>query len=684
MTAEPPDAPAAEADHLAATLHRLEGKIALLSAALDTHDADYREVKAYMAENRGDIDPGEMYQNELFLRDIDAGGAGAMRQRERLEAMRPSPYFARLDFTPDATGAEESHYIGRHVLQDAQGTAVVDWRSPLGGLYYEAEPGPVRYRAPSGEIGGRIGRKRQLRVEEGRLRFLVDTAEAVRDEILLEEIGRTTDPRMRSIIATIQREQNAVIRDESERTLVIQGVAGSGKTSIALHRVAYLLYRRRGRLHARNTAILSPNGLFAEYVSEVLPELGEEPVVALDLAGIARARLQRYRLAFADPVDPVEPGDEAARERALARSTLEFRRWLERAVTEAAAECFVPRELRVKGYRVEAGELGERYAALAALPVRERLRVLAEQLCARARTELPFAAAGPEAGEVTRALTAMLTVRSAAALYRGLYRRADAPTTYRAAAASTLEWADVYPFLLVAGRFDGLRPDEEIQHLVIDEMQDHTPVQYAVVRQLFRCEMTVLGDVGQALGHTENYRLDELAGLFPDARVVELNRSYRSTTEIMRFAARVSGRPVATIDRRGEEPRVWGFGAPEEEAGWLAEEIERFRTAGRGRLALVTRSRTRARALHDLLSRKLDGIALATADARGVLAHQVVVVPVALAKGLEFDAVIVPHASAEEYRAPADRALLYIACTRALHHLTVTHTGAASPFLPAA
>ena len=242
---------------------------------------------------------------------------------------------------------------------------------------------------------------------------------------------------------------------------------------------------------------------------------------------------------------------------------------------------------------------------------------------------------------------------------------------------------DVYPFLFVAARFHGSAPDQEIQHLVIDEMQDHSPTQYAVLQQLYRCNMTVLGDVAQALGNTEDYTPGSLGGLFRDARVMELTRSYRSTAEIMRFACGIRGDEVTTIDRHGAEPEVLGFDTGAAEAGWLADEIARFRSAGGGRLAIITRSHAQARALHGELAEKVEDLTLASADSRGILGHDVTVLPVGLAKGLEFDEVVVARASAEEYAADADRSLLYIACTRALHRLTVTHPGRPSPHLPA-
>ncbi|GAB3493767.1 HelD family protein [Nocardiopsis coralliicola] len=687
---------AEEAARLAAVLVRLERKIAGLTAIVESHEADFRGVQAYMAENHGSIDPDELYQNELMLIDADMQGSNAVQARARLEAVRSTPYFGRLDFAADGGGEEDAarggatggqYYIGRQSVQDSEGVAVVDWRSPLGGLYYESEPGPASYTAPTGPISGRITLKRQLKVEGGRLRFAVDTADALRDEILLEEIGRTTDAHMRSIISSIQREQNAIIRNESDATLIIQGVAGSGKTSIALHRIAYLLFRRRATLSAENTAIISPNGLFAEYVSDVLPELGEEPVEALDLEGIARTRLAPLRMGFTPPADPVEPdgAPPAARARARALSTAQFRTWLEHAAAEAVRDCFEPQDLRIKWFRVEAAELRERYAAMPSIPVTKRLREIAEYLCGRARLEDPSAAFHPKPGQVAKELNRMLTVKSAKALYASLFRRDDAPEAvrgrWRPPAAATLEWPDVYPFLLVADYYTGLERYGHIRHLVIDEMQDHTPVQYAVLQRLFRCDMTILGDVGQALGATEGYTAERLGGLFPGARVMELNRSYRSTAEIMRFAGQVRGAAVEAVDRHGPEPEVRPYPDAAAEVRGIAAEIGRFRAHRSGRLAVVAKSRARAAALHAQLAQLCDGVALAEADARGVLSNDAVVVPVSLAKGLEFDEVIAAEAAADVY-SPGDRGLLYIACTRALHRLTATHAGPPSPLLP--
>lgn len=682
MSADATTATAQERRPLAATLRRLETKIAAIDATLVARDTDFRDVQSYMVDNRGDLDPMEMYQNDLFLRDIDAGGAHAMRVRERLVAMRAAPYFARLDFRPEGESVTATHYIGRHTFQDAEGTAVVDWRAPLGGMYYEGELGEAAYEAPAGTVLGALERKRQIKIVDGGVEYAVDTADAVRDQVLLDELARSTQEHMRSVIATIQREQNAIIRRDIDRTLIIQGVAGSGKTTVALHRIAFLLFRLCGTLRAENVGVVSPNGVFAEYVSDVLPELGEEPVVALDLPGIARAQLRRDGLDFRAPLDPTEPGAQAAGERARVKGSAAFSRWLESALRELVDDCFVARDLRLKGCGASAEELRELYDRLAPRPVLDRLGVIAGRLYELDREARPGATTYPRPAEIARELRRMLTATSARALYRELLARDDSPTAYRPPSAKVLEWADVYPYLMVADAFSGLERDDEIRHLVVDEMQDCSPVQYAVLRRIYPCTMTLLGDVDQALGSTERYGIDDLARLFDDAPVMRLDRSYRSTTEIMEFASRFRGQAIATVERHGDAPQTLGFDTTDVETAWLCDVARRFRDGGSGRLAIVARSRVDAEAVHRALSATLDDVALVTADARGALGRHVVVLPVALAKGLEFDEVIVPGVTAQGYGAAGDRALLYIACTRALHRLTLTYSGEPSPHLP--
>lgn len=674
---------------LAEALASLEVAIEKTALSLQRQDDEYVQIKAYMADRRGELEPTEMYQNELLLRDLDVQGAHTMRRHQRLVSMRPSPYFARLDFRPEQAGNKpERHYLGQRAFRDADGVAVLDWRSPLGGLYYEADLGPASYQAPKGEICGAVTRKRQIRVEEGALQFVFDTDQTVRDEILQEELGRTTDAHMRAIVATIQRDQNAIIRNETDRTVVVQGIAGSGKSSIALHRIAYLLFRGRDSLAAENIAIVSPTPLFAAYVSQVLPELGEDAVVALDLVGIARAQLPGA-LRCEAPADPIDPPDPGAHDRARAKATIRAHEWLVTATEDELAACFRAEDIRLGSWWIGREHLAGRFADLAKFPARERLKIMGREL-AEGQGSPSGTTRPPRQSQIARKLGSMLTVKSARALYRLLYKRDDAPAALCSAPGGGLEWGDVYPYLFVQGRFDGWVGDEQIRHLVIDEMQDYSPTQYAVLQQLYRCNSTVLGDVGQSLGSVQRYRLDELRQLFPGATVMELTRSYRSTTEIIDFAGKILGEKITAVERHGDRPKVHVCASAAKETELLLSMMRQFRQAnlGRGgrRLALLARSRRACQLLVQRLLPLFPDLAVASADQDlrdDVLGADVTVLALADAKGLEFDEVIVTGAADAEYCRDEDRALLYIACTRALHRLTLTCVGQPSRHLPA-
>lgn len=219
-------------------------------------------------------------------------------QQKKLLKLRRSPYFGRIDFTRDRygeTGAEPI-YVGVHDFRDegTGKTVVYDWRAPISSMFYDFEIGPARYQAPAGEIKGRLDLKRQFRIRDGRMESMLESSLNIVDDVLQQELSRSSDEGMKSIVATIQRDQNATIRDAEAHTVIIQGVAGSGKTSIALHRIAFLLYRFKDTLSSDDILIVSPNRVFADYIGNVLPELGEEQVAEIGMgdAGRGAARIQ--------------------------------------------------------------------------------------------------------------------------------------------------------------------------------------------------------------------------------------------------------------------------------------------------------------------------------------------------------------------------------------------------------
>lgn len=671
-----------EQQHLEQTLDILHEALERASNLLAGIDGAYLETKFHLAERRGEIDPQEMQHSHLALIEMDRQAATAAASKEQLEKLLVSPYFARVDFAVEGDGAGEAKptYIGRFSFSWGNQSLISDWRAPVASLFYDFEPGLAYYDAPTGRLEGQLVRKRQFRIEDGRLVYAVDSETSVRDEVLQLELSRTSSSKMRTIVSSIQREQNAIIRDERPGTLVIQGVAGSGKTSIALHRIAYLLYRQKERLTSKSVVILSPNQVFGDYIAGVLPELGEEPVGERSLFDVAVELLQGVAK-VQSPRSFVDDADDAWRERARFKSARDFAQLADEYARHAVASIFEASDLRLGRRMVSAAWLAERFAGYGNLPIDERLDLLAGDALAEA-------AAGtfgrdrdalPKRREVRVQLTRMLRDKNPLALYRRFFKDAGCPDMFRAPAAGTVEWEDAYPLILFRAAFAGDEEFRDVKHLVIDEMQDLTAVQHLVVARLFPCDKTVLGDCNQLVDDRDGLTLDEVAAFYPGARTTSLMRSYRSTYEITQLAARV--KPVdglEAVERHGDEPRFVACCDTREVLAQVNEAIRAFQQGGRRTLGIIHKSEALARRYAELIACEHE-IHFAGEEST-TFSDGVTVCSIKMAKGLEFDEVVLLDADATQYATPADRNLLYVAITRAMHKLTVLHRAAPSPF----
>ena len=484
---------------------------------------------------------------------------------------------------------------------------------------------------------------------------------------------------MKSIIATIQKEQNRIIRNENAGTLLIQGVAGSGKTSIALHRVAYLLYRWKDRLTARNVTILSPNKAFGDYIANVLPELGEEPIAQISLADIARVQLEGI-ISFAPEQDPLETEDAAWAERTRYKSTLDFVKLMDNYLARMPETVFQASDYRYGNFCAAREWLRSRFAAYHRYPVKRRLELMADDIYDRWESENFRKEPLPKTKAILKGLTAMLKVKQSLALYQDFYRQTKIADKLALPAKDKLEWDDVYPFLYFHAAFAGLKQSQVIRHLVIDEMQDYTPVHYAVLNLLFNCQKTILGDFGQRINPNHLHTLNDLRELYGGAELLALHKSYRSTYEIISFARRI--RNVAALDaveRHGEAPDLIHCRDRQEELERIKAKIAAFQNSGYVTLGIILKSNGAAKALYDDLRRDCELHLIAPDHAAFV--NGVSVASVAMSKGLEFDQVIIAAANADTYAGESDRGLLYIACTRAMHQLSLTYTGQPSPLI---
>ena len=670
-----------EIHHLEEINQKLDNALEEANADVERIDGDYMELKRYMVENHGDIDPHEMFQNELALNRIDNTGAFSAGLQDRISKLKESPYFARIDFQENDSNKSEPYYIGRFSFSYENELLIFDWRAPVAGMFYDYEIGPAGFEAPVGRIEGKLTRKRQFKIKDGKLEYTLESSVNIQDDILQRELSHTSDEKMKSIIATIQKEQNQIIRNEISDTLIIQGVAGSGKTSIALHRIAFLLYRFKDRLTANNVTILSPNKVFGDYISNVLPELGEEPIYELSFADIAEVQLEGV-IDFEADKDPIETNDSAWAERVRFKSTLDFLEQLERFIGQLPGIVFEPADYTYGRFTAKAEMISARFDAYRKYPVKQRLQMIADDIYDRFDTDNVMEDDLPKSRTILKALNKMLTVKNTLSLYKAFYKQVKKPEMFVMVAKNTLEWADVFPFLYLHAAYAGLRKSGIIRHLIVDEMQDYTPVQYAVINLLFKCQKTILGDFGQFINPNHLHTLDDMRQLYNGAEFVELTTSYRSTYEIIAFAKQIGGTgTIEAIERHGEPPALINCQDKRDELTRIKRGLEAFCQTAYSSLGIITKTNHDANLLYDQLSPDHDVHLIAPESTRFV--NGISITSIQMSKGLEFDEVIVPCVDKVTYSTVYDRSLLYIACTRAMHRLTLLYSGEISPFASA-
>lgn len=685
--------------HLEQVSARLSDALQQAEASVRRADREYADTKKYMADHRGEIDPHEMFQNELLLKQTDRTGAFAVEMRDRIAKLKDSPYFARIDFREEQEEEGQPYYIGRFAFQYENEPLVFDWRAPISGMFYDCEVGAAGFMAPAGWTAGELTRKRQFKIRNGVMEYALESSANVQDDVLQRELSHTSDEKMKSIISTIQREQNQIIRNEKEGTMIIQGVAGSGKTSIALHRIAFLLYRLKDRLTARNVTILSPNKVFGDYISGVIPELGEEPIYEMSFGELAEIQLEGV-IGFEPDRDPFETQDETWSERVRFKSTLDFVSLMDRYIEQLPEFIFIPTDYVYGSFSAKGEWIRDRFLAYGTCPVKKRLAMVADDIHDRFETDNIMEQEVPRPRTILKQLNSMFTMKDTLAVYKDFYKRMGIPEYFVMAARKTLEWADVYPFLYLHSAFQELKESHITRHLVIDEMQDYTPVQYAALNRMFPCRKTILGDFGQSVNPNHLHGLEDLRTIYDRAQFVELNKSYRSTYEIMRFAKKIHHvSALEPVKRHGEPPALIPCLDAADEIRKIREAIRCFRTGKNVSLGIILKTDAAAKDMYEVLAgydgveenqveeNQVEGngeeacdISLLTRESTS-FQNGISITSVRMSKGLEFDEVLIPQADCRTYTSDFDRGLLYIACTRAMHRLTLTYSGKETEFI---
>lgn len=709
-----------------------------------------------------------------------------LQQWRSFNRMLPSPYFGRVDFLEDGLNGSEQIYIGVSSFVDEDGLTflVYDWRSPIASLYYDHSPGAASYDTPVGRIMGTMELKRQYQIQDGQLRRMFDASVTIGDELLQQMLAKGADSQMKSIVSTIQKEQNAIIRNDHSRLLIVQGAAGSGKTSAALQRVAYLLYKNRDSLKADQIVLFSPNQMFNSYVSSVLPELGEE--------NMQQTTFQEYleywlgsSFQVEDPFSQIEyvltaqstPNDEARLQgmkykasEAFMKALQNYAQWLGRegmlfnGIRFRDRVLITAEQMRSQFYGydtslslanrvdllqkwilkelslLERKELGaswveeelhyldnEHYAEVFSelhkerevLDIAEHYAVVREKISNKRREDegdfdfaereedllrqrIVKASFKPIRKSVKRfsfidvhGLYTQLFIDEAA--YREKTNEVDIPVLWSEICKQTSDklekfeifYEDATPYLYLKELIEGVRTNTEIRHVFIDEGQDYSPFQYEYLKKLFpRARMTVLGDFGQAIFTQSTNLQDAESPLFrlygeTETCLIRLVRSYRSTREIVEFTKVLlsDASEIVPFERSGPKPLLVKVEDGEMRDIRVLKDIAALKAEGFESIAVITKTAAESRSAFESL-RKHGGEALQLITKETETFEKgAMVIPVYLAKGVEFDAVLIYEASPHAYGRDNDRKLLYTACTRAMHQLLLYTTGDWSPFV---
>jgi DNA helicase-2/ATP-dependent DNA helicase PcrA len=692
-----------ERDYLDQILQKLEWAFHQADQAAKQFTKAFRQNEEYLYDQRSGMDDADRVSAGQSFKWMAFQGESTIAAKRRLRKLMESPYFGRIDFTVDGRSEPLPIYIGVHSFADGmKGTYLIyDWRAPVSSMFYDFELGDAWYETTAGTVNGVIGLRRQYRIRRGKMENMIENDINIQDDVLQKELSQSSDDKMKTIIATIQRDQNAIIRNESSRVLIIQGVAGSGKTSIAIHRIAFLLYRFRDTMASGDILILSPNKVFADYISNVLPELGEAQIPELGMEEFAHDLLDnKYKFhSFLEQVfSIIHEKDKDFMERVRFKSSSALVGQLNRYIVHLENHLFVASDLPIGQTRVPASFIQEQFKSLQRVPLLSRLPMMIKAVEQHVKSIIKRKLSGPEKSQIYKPLSGALGNVKLLELYRLFYDWLGRKDLFRMD-HNMMEYTDVFPLIYCKIRLVGIPQYQGVKHLVVDEMQDYTPIQYAVLARLFPCKKTILGDASQAVSLQGVSTAEQIQQIFPQADVVKLFRSYRSTYEITRFTQVMIANPdLVAVERHGPEPEVKGFQRSVEEDEEITRLVNRFRalpdashdhrspgedgrvvgSSAHQSLAIICKTPSQAKALSKLLD--APDVFLLTEESTSFRAG-VVITTVPLAKGLEFDEVVVPFASADQYQTDLDRRLLYIACTRALHQLTLTFTNERSRFL---
>lgn len=627
-----------------------------------------------------------------------------------LEKMIKSPYFARIDFKFDDEDEFEKIYIGRSSLRknSYQEMYVYDWRSPIASVFYRFMTGEAFYDAPCGRVTGELNLKRQYGIKNGILEYFFDSDVQIVDEFLRQLLSQNTTAKMKAIVETIQHEQDVVIRDMENDLLMVQGVAGSGKTSIALHRAAYLMYQGlQTKLSANNIMIISPNSIFEQYISNVLPELGEDNVISSVfediLSELLNGRKIQSRNDFLENLIVNSKYKEISRNSIEFKTSSFFREILDQFLIDIPRQWIEFEDVYYEGKCVVSGQiLKDKILGRPETPLGIKLEQLEDYILEQIFGTGKGRGHKEEKNLIKQEIQKFIKIDivelykilfSNEAYFYSLLQNSNPSQnikniwkyTKENLEADSLYYDDAIAIAYLYLKIYGTNKYKNIKQVVIDEAQDYYPLQYEIFNLLFsNAKFTILGDMKQTLAKKEDISFYEQIQKILNKKkssLIMLDKSFRCTNEILNFSLKFieQSSQIKSFNRNGDSPKVYIADNSEIFIDEIVKEIKLCQEKGFQSICLICKTEKNSTYLFNKIKHKLDIQLIkngSVSDLQGVF-----ILPVYMSKGLEFDTVLICDADSQNYHDEDDKNLLYVACTRALHKLSLFCENEVSPLI---
>ena len=655
----------------------IRDKISDLGQVLYDREEKVMEFKKFIWDTRHDMDPTEM-KTMMNASDLEISMMTfKSNYLQKLYRIQNNPYFGSITFKSD--DGENKIYIGITHVEDEENDKYLihDWRAPICSMFYDYELGKAEYRAPEGVIKGEITNKRQFTIKEGKLVRVFDNNINIDDELLQQVLTEEANDKMKNIVNTIQQEQNAIIRNITDPNLIVQGIAGSGKTSVALHRIAFLLYKIQD-LNSNNVLIFSPNNIFTEYISNVLPELGEANTLQTTFNSFLETNLSEFDRveSFTDFVERYYKYKESNKDLVKYKQSDQIIIDLDNYINRFLKNLRFINDISTREFDIPKEELNyllkDRYERLLLI---ERLDKIAEKICndfykgkmSNKKKMLSL---------LNKALNMKIDYKE---IFMNFFKSEEFINSFNGSITEKeikdsvktrfIKYEDACIFIYIKGLLEGFSYRGQIKEIVIDEAQDYNRLQYKLIRTIFKkSHFTILGDINQTVNPYYKYNsLKDLQEIFDESRYLELSKTYRSSPEIIELTNKILGLThVSAIRRDNNRPVI--FRKEDNLKDQLVNDIKEAKKDN-FTVAVITKDDEEAEKVYELVKQDIPDINLILSTTKEFNKKQIII-PAYIAKGLEFDETIV-YTSPNNKFTEEEKYLYYVACTRAQHQLII-------------